>query len=98
MDKWRNNMWKQMPTDRRQEIVFAIDEIIENNMVEFPCGTIGAKFSTVMQEAIDAGYREVLFRKVIQMMIEEQMIFCGHILIHRFSDVQKLWPEYSMGF
>ena len=67
-------------------------------MVAFPCGTIGAKFSTVMQEAIDAGYREVLFRKVIQMMIEEQMIFCGHILIHRFSDVQKLWPEYSMGF
>jgi len=30
-------------------------------------------------------------------MIEEQMIFCGHILIHRFSDVQELWPEYSMG-
>ena len=75
MDKWRNNMWNQMPTDRRQEIVFAIDEIIE----------------------IDAGYREILFRKVIQMMIEEQMIFCGHILIHRFSDVQELWPEYSMG-
>ena len=97
MDKWRNNKWNQMPTDRRQEIVFAIDEIIENNMVAFPCGTIGAKFSTVMQEAIDAGYREVLFRKVIQMMIEEQMIFCGHILIHRFSDVQELWPEYSMG-
>ena len=90
-------MWNQMPTDRRQEIVFAIDEIIENNMVAFPCGTIGAKFSTVMQEAIDAGYREVLFRKVIQMMIEEQMIFCGHILIDRFSDVQELWPEYSMG-
>ena len=44
-----------------------------------------------MQEAIDAGYREILFRKVIQMMIEEQMIFCGHILIHRFSDVQELF-------
>ncbi|GIS42934.1 MAG: hypothetical protein Ct9H90mP16_00040 [Candidatus Poseidoniales archaeon] len=43
MDKWRNKSGTQKPTDRRQEIVFAIDEIIENNMVAFPFGTIGFK-------------------------------------------------------
>ena len=96
MDKWGKNKWNLIPTSRRQEILFGIGEIIDNNMVKFPCGTVGAKFAIVMQEAIDARYNETLFRKIIQMMVEEKMIFCGHILIHRFSDVQELWPEYSL--
>ena len=96
MDKWKKNKWDQLTTGRRQVMLFEIDEIIENNMLEFPCGTIGAKFPIVMREAIDAGYSEALFRKIIHMMVEEKLIFCGHILIHRFSDVQELWPEYSL--
>ena len=96
MEQWKEKKWDKLPSERRQAMLFAIDEIIENNMVVYPCGTTGAKPSKVIQEAKENGYSEALCRKIIQMMEDQMMIFCSVRLIHRFSDVQELWPEYSL--
>ncbi len=96
MDEYKKFRWDRMPSVWKQRILFAIDQIIENNMVEYDSGIRGAEFPAVMREAIGARYPEGLFRHVIQMMVEEKLIYCGHILIHRYSDVQEIWPESSL--
>ena len=96
MDECNKYRWDRMPSIWKQKILFKIDEIIENNMMEYEEGR-GAGFPTVMREAIGARIPEALFRYVMQMMVEEELIFCSFRLIHRFSDVQELWPKYSLG-
>jgi len=92
MEEWKKKKWDKLPTELRQAMIFTLDEIIENNMVTYPCGTTGAKPSRVIEEGKANGYSEELCRKIIHMMEEEKMIFCSIRFIHRISDVQELRP------
>ncbi|HJM68012.1 MAG TPA: hypothetical protein QF716_03955 [Candidatus Thalassarchaeaceae archaeon] len=84
--------WDRIPSEKKQEILFRIDEIIEENMIED--GYLrGAKFPVVMDAVIAAGVHEKLFRLVIGLMEQESMIIIGNVMIHKITDIESAWFE-----
>jgi hypothetical protein len=93
--KYHLRYWHRLPSVRKQEMLFVIDEIIENHMVEFDDGPMGAEFPPVMKDAIAAGYSEALFRHIFGIMLKGNLIVCSTRLIHRFNDIDNSLFEFS---